>query len=356
MSQKDDRLVSIIMPVYNAEEYVAEAIESILNQTYKNIELLVIDDASTDASNKVIQSFSDPRIRYFHNEKNLGYLKSVNKMFKECLGDFIAFQDADDVCSLERLKLQINALNSDFELKFCGTQCIYSKNGKEERRSNFPFFHGQVVSQLEQGDTTVLCGASVVIKREILSDGKVFRGFFDRIGAEHLDFFWQLMLKNKYKNLSEYLYSYRSTSNSFSKELNLNPLKYHSTQIALLAYWQKKISGEDALDKTETKLGLEKSIKSQYLNDSSLIYRQAGFMQLAFGEYRLYFSCLMKAISLKGMTLANIKMMVIWLPLFIFMFITPRKFQRKVVMRNNLKFLKEQGVDVSKKVDSVNDS
>lgn len=338
--------ISVIMPVYNAELYVACAIESILNQTCSNIELLVLDDASTDDSLRVIESYTDSRIRLYKHTENKGYLKTVNFLFSQCSGDYIAFQDADDWSDISRLQSQLIEFEKDPQLMFCGTQCVYSKHGREQRRSSFPQIHSDVVSQLERGDTVVLCGASVMLKRELLTEYSGYREFFDRIGAEHLDWYWRMLINHKYMNLPNYLYSYRSDSNSFTRKLDLNPLKYHSTQIALLAYWQRKLFGKDALDDRDSSAALADKIEAKYRNDSSLIYRKAAMTQLAFGQFGSYLWCIREAVSRKGVTAENIKLMLIWLPLFVFLYLSPRRLQRKIVERNNLSFLTEMGIDI----------
>lgn len=340
--------ISVIMPVYNAELYVACAIESILNQTFSNIELLVLDDASTDGSLSVIESYKDSRIRLYKHTENKGYLKSVNFLFSQCSGDYIAFQDADDWSDISRLQSQLIEFQKDPELMFCGTQCVYSKHGREQRRSSFPQIHSDVIAQLERGDTVVLCGASVMLQRELLTEYSGYREFFDRIGAEHLDWFWRMLINHKYINIPEHLYTYRSNMGSFTRKLDLNPLKYHSTQIALLAYWQRKLYGKDVLDDKTSSLALVNKIEAKYRSDESLIYRQAAVTQLAFGQFSSYAWCLRESIARKGVTLDNIKLMLIWLPLFVFLHLSPKRLQRKIVENKNQFFLKEMGIDIKK--------
>lgn len=348
-------LISIVMPVFNAELYVAKAIESILKQSYDHFELLIVDDASNDNSYNIIQNFTDPRIRLFKHEKNLGYLKTVNFLFAQTKGDFITFQDADDWSAPQRIDAQVNAFDHDPDLKFCGTQCIHSKNGSEVRRSEFPLIHTEVVSQLERGDTVVLCGASVMLKRELLDEYQGYREFFDRIGAEHLDWFWRMLINHKYINIQGYLYTYRSNVSSFTRKIDLNPLRYHSTQIALLAYWQRKLYGKDALDDKVLSSELVQKIEAKYSNDNSLIYRRAAITQLAFGQFSSYLWCVRESISRKGITVKNIKLMLMWLPLFVFLYLSPKRLQRKIVEKNNLSFLEEMGLDMKKIKPRCND-
>ena len=90
------------MPAYNCEKYIHQAIDSVLNQTHINFELLIADDCSTDTTKQIIDSYKDPRIKTFHNNINLGYLKASNKLFSLCKGSYITFQDADDTSELNR--------------------------------------------------------------------------------------------------------------------------------------------------------------------------------------------------------------------------------------------------------------
>src|SRR5688572_15109961 len=89
--------VSVIMPAYNAARYIQEAIKSILEQTFADFELIIINDGSSDATLDCIKSFSDPRIKLINNEKNLGIIKSRNIGLDAASGEYIAKMDSDDV-------------------------------------------------------------------------------------------------------------------------------------------------------------------------------------------------------------------------------------------------------------------
>lgn len=99
--------VSVILPVYNSEAYLKEAIDSILAQTFIDFELVIIDDGSTDSSAKIILSYNDPRIKYFKNETNKGLVFSLNRAVNEATGNYIARMDADDISLPERLEKQL---------------------------------------------------------------------------------------------------------------------------------------------------------------------------------------------------------------------------------------------------------
>ena len=96
-------LVSIIMPTYNCGRFIADAIQSVLAQTYKAWELIIVDDGSTDNTADIVTSFSDPRIRYLSNEQNMGAALTRNKALREAKGHYIAFLDADDLWTPEKL-------------------------------------------------------------------------------------------------------------------------------------------------------------------------------------------------------------------------------------------------------------
>lgn len=115
-------LISVIMTNYNTpEDYLRQAIDSILCQTYSNFEFIIIDDCSTDNSVAVIESYTDERIRLFKNQINLGLTKSLNIALKKCNGEYIARMDSDDVSESNRFEKQIGYLQEHPNILVCGT-------------------------------------------------------------------------------------------------------------------------------------------------------------------------------------------------------------------------------------------
>ena len=106
-------LVSIIMPSYNTAAYIKESIQSVLNQTYTNWELIIVDDCSTDSTDEVLETIKDSRIRYFKNDKNSGAAVSRNKALREAKGQWIAFLDSDDLWMSDKLEKQINFMKNN---------------------------------------------------------------------------------------------------------------------------------------------------------------------------------------------------------------------------------------------------
>ncbi|BDZ76286.1 glycosyltransferase family 2 protein [Claveliimonas bilis] len=108
-----DGLVSIIMPSWNTGRFIGESIQSVINQSYKQWELLIIDDGSTDDTDKVVALFEDKRIKYFKNIENCGAALSRNRALREAQGEWIAFLDSDDLWDPEKLEHQIKFMKKN---------------------------------------------------------------------------------------------------------------------------------------------------------------------------------------------------------------------------------------------------
>jgi len=106
-------LVSVILPVYNDETNIENSINSILNQTYKNIELLIYNDGSNDSTQKIISNIDSPLIKIFSNNKNIGLTKALNFLISKSSGEIIARQDSDDISYLDRIEKQVDYLLSN---------------------------------------------------------------------------------------------------------------------------------------------------------------------------------------------------------------------------------------------------
>lgn len=120
---KDYGKVSVIMPAYNHSELTKKAIKSVIDQTYKNWELVVVDDCSSDDTGEAVASFSDPRIRYFRNESNQGCAYSRNRAIKESSGEWVATLDSDDMWANEKLEKQLKFM-CDHRYTFTCTEYI----------------------------------------------------------------------------------------------------------------------------------------------------------------------------------------------------------------------------------------
>jgi len=113
--------ISVIMPVYNGEKYLKESIESILAQSFKDFELLIINDASKDNSEEIIKSYKDARIKLINNEENLGLVGALNKGIDSSAGEYIARMDQDDISLPNRFETQLNFMEAHREIGLCGS-------------------------------------------------------------------------------------------------------------------------------------------------------------------------------------------------------------------------------------------
>ncbi len=113
--------ISVIMPVYNAEQYLREAIDSILSQTFGDFELIIIDDGSKDSSPAIVERYEDPRIRFYVNEENMGVAKTLNRGLDLATGQYIARMDSDDISLPERFAKQVAYLDAHPEIGILAT-------------------------------------------------------------------------------------------------------------------------------------------------------------------------------------------------------------------------------------------
>lgn len=336
--------ISVLMPVYNAECFLTNAIESILNQSFGNFELLICDDGSTDNSWSILSAARDERIKIYRNETNLGVVLTTNRLFKLCQGKLITFQDADDWSEKNRLELQEKAFRTDPDLRLCGSQRIYIK-GKKLQESSFPLNRSALINALENGETCICHGPSVMFRSALIKKHGVYRLFFDRIGAEHLDFYWRMIEREKFINLPYPLYNYRATQDSLTQNTHNNPLQFYSTKLAFLAYWQRKLTGVDFLEnKEETKKITEKLLK-HHVQDPSLTPSMLASTQLAFGNTERFIALLRQSLLSYGLTSANLKAIITAAPLFLLCTFAPKSLKRFLVRKSNRRFLAKHGIN-----------
>jgi glycosyltransferase involved in cell wall biosynthesis len=205
-------LVSVIMPVYNCEKYLREAIDSVLAQSYKNIELVVINDGSTDSSREIILSFSDPRIRFLENDNNSGIVFTRNKGLDSANGEFVATLDSDDVALPERLEKQVNFLSGNPDFGMCGT-FFYSidSDGKFLRKVKFPTNSRDIATFMTLGNC--FCNSTVMIRSKIAKELK-YREKYDIV--EDYEMWWRITKSAKLTNLPFYGTRYRVHGDNIS--------------------------------------------------------------------------------------------------------------------------------------------
>ena len=204
MKLVDSPLVSVLMPVYNGEKYLKEAIDSILNQTYNNFEFIIINDGSTDRSEEIILSFSDSRIVYVKNPENYRLIKTLNLGFSMAKGRYIARMDADDVSHPDRLLIQVDFLdhNQDYGLVGTGVNLLNS----DKKQLLYHTDHASLKFAL--AFYCPFIHPSIMIRRDVLEGMDVV---FDNqyLHAEDCELWTRLAFKTKMANIPEYLLDYR---------------------------------------------------------------------------------------------------------------------------------------------------
>lgn len=202
----DNIKVSVIMSVYNCEEFLGEAVSSILGQTFRDFEFIIVDDGSTDRSLEVLRSFDDDRIRIIENESNIGLTRSLNIGLSGARGEYIARMDADDISLSERLSRQVSFLDAHPEvgLAGCTTRSI-DRDGKIVRQLGHPESDYDIKRFLYINNRFV--HSSVMIRRSVLDK---YGGYNERLKmAQDYELFLRLSPHTKFANLSEPLHLWR---------------------------------------------------------------------------------------------------------------------------------------------------
>ncbi len=156
--------ISVVMPVYNGEKFLREAIDSILNQTFSDFEFIIINDASTDSTEDIIKSYDDKRIVYLKNSSNLGVACSLNNGLDIARGEYIARMDADDISLPERFAKQVAFMDKHKDIGVCGTWIEFFG----ERKGIFKNTVGKKQTKIDMLFSSCIAHPSVIIRKAIL--------------------------------------------------------------------------------------------------------------------------------------------------------------------------------------------
>lgn len=210
---KNKPLISVILPIFNSEKYIEEAIRSILDQTYKKFELILINDGSTDGTKNKLKQISDERITLLNNKMNRGLVFSLNKGIKYAKGKYIARMDADDISQPERFEKQVKFLekNTDYVMVGTGTEIVDVNGDKAGRYLNHPTTNEVLQFKLLFGCPFV--HSSMMIRADILKELNGYCNIF----PEDYDLWSKIVSKYKVANLGEILHQYRESVGNISK-------------------------------------------------------------------------------------------------------------------------------------------
>lgn len=209
--------LTVLMPVYNASEYLSETIESILNQTFQNFQLLIVNDGSTDNSQKIIESYAskDDRVRVLYQE-NAGIVKTLNRGISLSTTELIARHDADDISLPTRFEKQINFLKQNPDCALVGSAIETFGDNHPPRRIYHYEFHEQITDCFLL-ENSLAHGSVMFRKSAVLKQG----GYTEASHAKHIedyDLWARLARKHRVSNLGEILYRYRIHSGSISSQ------------------------------------------------------------------------------------------------------------------------------------------
>lgn len=241
--QKKTTTISVIMGVYNGEKFLRLAIDSILKQTFSDLEFIVIDDASTDETSEILKSYNDTRLIIVTNPENIGLTKSLNNALQIACGKYIARQDSDDMSMPTRLARQIEFMEQNPDIGLLGTWAVFfDENNRPIDDWLLPNQDIELRRNLQFGN--VFCHGSVLIRRSALEKSGYYREKFRY--TQDYELWLRLSEVSQIANIKEKLYHmYRGKGTISRRKLN-QQLEYQ------LAAWElakeRRETGKDQYD------------------------------------------------------------------------------------------------------------
>lgn len=225
-------LVSVLMPVLNGGSFLPQAIDSILNQTYQNFELLIADDGSKDNTWEIINSYSSNKIKAFHFKKNIGAFPRTNFLYSKARGKILCVMDADDISKPDRLEKQIQFLSDNPKVIVVGGQVeLIGEDGAVFGQKNVPERPGEVYRQF--GFVHPMVHPSCLIRRSLLPKRKLLYRTEFGVNSDYHTFI-ELLQFGKFANLPDYVLQYRLHDHNTSFK-NIKRCFLNTLQIRLLA-------------------------------------------------------------------------------------------------------------------------
>lgn len=231
-------LVTVFIPMYNSEKYIKKCLESVLNQTYRNLDILVIDDGSVDRSYEIVNQYKDNRIRILKNKENKGIPYTRNRGLKEARGEYIALIDSDDYSCLDRIEKQVEYMDKNQEIIALGTNYIISR----------PFISRKIKKNRTPQELKIgllfecqLANPTVMLRNNVLKDHGITYNE-DCFVAQDYELWTQITKIGDIDILPEFLHTYRSgheniTSISISTKLEKRKKIIDSIHNNLLDYY-----------------------------------------------------------------------------------------------------------------------
>lgn len=302
-----EKLVTVVVPNYNCAEYLDKCLEHVVKQSYKNLEVIVCDNASTDNSVEIIQKWAaaDPRIKVLTTEVNQGGLRCYNRMFFEATGEYIMIQDSDDWCDLDRVAKQATILDT-YDVGCCMTNSVFYYDHAE------PEYPPQTGSKIVTITDVGWAPATIMFRRDILKEIPGYHLFWDRVTSYDNYFIMSIIDMFGGYYLDEYLYFVKARSNSDHRSIDLSDSNAYRKLISFDIYnflkKQRIDSGTDWLK--ENKMDELHSYEESMINNKNLIadkIRVFACIQIDNRNYSNGWSLLKQAIKVSPLLHDNYK-------------------------------------------------
>ncbi|MCV9388808.1 glycosyltransferase family 2 protein [Reichenbachiella ulvae] len=271
--------VSVIIPVYNADRFIQKSIESILNQTHRNIEVIICNDCSTDLTKDILGKISDFRVTTYENKQNKGYQRTINFLFTKATGDVIAFQDADDISHPKRFEQQLAILDQE-NLDLIGTNFCIINEKDEIIQAKVPVLSDPKHIKDNLIHSNLFQKPSILFKTSILDKIGGYRLELLKFGIISEDYDWLLRIceagfRMGNVNYKEPLYKYRSVSTAMTKGFN-NANQFLGHEIVRFLAKERSSLGIDSLtsNNIERLTSYIKELKTPFTQDPSFFHRK----------------------------------------------------------------------------------
>lgn len=222
--------VTILIPAYNAEKYIAETIDSILSQTFTDFKVLIIDDGSIDGTKKIIDNYSDQRIIYEKNKNNMQITRTLNKGLNMIDSEYIVRMDADDIMVNDKIEKQVDFMDRNPLVAVSGTGITKFYSDSTRKKVKLPLTPEEVKTHMLFDSPlmhpTVIMRNSIIKNEEYYYNEKL-------IGLEDFGLWFLVSKKHKLSNLSESLLDYRVSESSITQTLGKDIEKYNQSYYLL---------------------------------------------------------------------------------------------------------------------------
>ncbi|WP_316826673.1 glycosyltransferase family 2 protein [Pedobacter miscanthi] len=257
--------ITVFMAAYNVSDYIEESISSILNQTFKDFEFIIIDDGSTDDTSLIVKKFNDSRISFIQNDGNKGIPFTRNRLLELAKGEYIAILDSDDIAYPDRLQLQLNFFSAHPEVALCGG-------------------HGKVINEtgIETGKNIIVPTDNLINMRMLFNNPfinssamfktQIFRelnGYKDYALAEDFDLFIRISEKYSVANIDAFLVKYRIHGENITIKRSKDQEKH---ELEILENMQKNLG----ISFNKNSLNMHKELFRNNLNEAHL----CGYLEL----------------------------------------------------------------------------